>query len=444
LRIAFVVMVCASYPVLIDVIHVQLIGFLATAWVVVGAHDVVTQRHVARGVVLVLLVPPLIALSSWYAAVLMLVVAAAFLSFLLLLTPFRDLPRRVAEAVRSRWNSVRRRPVDLVGTAVATVLALVGWVAVAWIYLPAKRLLPPPVWAETTIYAPRWSDLANASGGGGGVWAQFYEQLLPPGSVNYEQARGFTPILFVAFMLLGLYQLRRVAVTEPVPSPERRPGPRALAAMWLAVLAISFLIVVDERGLSLFKPIWEHVPGMDSIRAPFRVQILGYALAVLVVLRSFELVMTRGQRARRARKSDPPSGPAERRRSAWWRPASAMVMGVVVVAVFIEMQRPVVAIWNADDLIEPGLAAQLGPVSSKCDAVIVLKDTPSESDVANEVDAVVFATLSGVPTPQGYSRADPAALPRIQGDGGQLISDMRKLGFTGQVCRVSSTGLQPG
>jgi hypothetical protein len=77
------------------------------------------------------------------------------------------------------------------------------------------------------------------------------------------------------------------------------------------------------------------------------------------------------------------------------------------------------------------------PAQQRCDAAIVLKRRPDEPLIYNDVDAVVFATISGVPTPQGYSRADPVALPALEGDGAALASAMRAAGFTGTICRVS-------
>ena len=258
----------------------------------------------------------------------------------------------------------------------------------------------------------------NAALNGGGIWQSLYERLFPAQSFGYEQARGFTPVLLVCFMLLGLFQLRRAVLegNHPV-ATDGRPGARALAAMWLTVISIFAVIVVDERNRSLFQPIWQYVPGMESIRAPFRYQIFGYALAILIVLRSYELLAAR------------------------FRGTGRTVLTVCAVGlaalIFVEMQRPVDALWTAKDLLLPDLAAQVQPAQQACDAVIVLKRRPDEPLIYNDVDAVVFATVSGVPTPQGYSRADPVALPALEGDGTALASAMRAAGFTGTICRVS-------
>jgi hypothetical protein len=119
-------------------------------------------------------------------------------------------------------------------------------------------------------------------------------------------------------------------------------------------------------------------------------------------------------------------------------------MVVLVVALFVEGIRPIPALWTASDLLPRGLAARLEQVAESCDAVIVLKDNPGVPDFMNEVDATIFATLSGIPTPQGYSRASPVGLPSLQGDGSELIASMRALGFAGTVCRLSSSEIQFG
>ena len=193
--------------------------------------------------------------------------------------------------------------------------------------------------------------------------------------------------------------------------------------MWFTVITMFVAIVVDERHHSLFEPIWRYVPGMESIRAPFRFQIFGYALAILLVLRSVELLADRLNRRAAS--------------------VSLTVAAVALTAlVFVEMQRTVIAQWAAQDLLQPDLTAQIGPAQQQCDAVIVLKRRPDEPLIYNDVDAVVFATVSGIPTPQGYSRADPVALPPLEGDGSNLVAAMRAAGFTGKACRVSLTDVR--
>jgi hypothetical protein len=63
-------------------------------------------------------------------------------------------------------------------------------------------------------------------------------------------------------------------------------------------------------------------------------------------------------------------------------------------------------------------------------------------EAANSVDAVLFATMSGLTTPQGYSRGQPLANPGLVGDGSDFVAFMRGFGFDGRICRVTPTGVE--
>jgi len=90
------------------------------------------------------------------------------------------------------------------------------------------------------------------------------------------------------------------------------------------------------------------------------------------------------------------------------------------------------------------LLAQVDHVRGFCDAVIVLGGDPDDPPWKAPIDAVVFAMMSNVPTPQGYSRADPIGYPGPVGvgDGSALVQWMRNQGFQGRVCGVSAQGIR--
>ena len=431
-RFAFVALVCASYPVILSIGHVQLIGFLSTSWIAVGWFQLSRRRHVLRGWLILCLLPPLIALSSWYAIVLFLVVAAFVVISQLIFTS-REAIVRSGRILLSTTGKLLTRPTAIVGG----VVGLAFWVAVAGIYLPSKRLLPPPQWQDTVAFAPRFSDILDATGQGGGVWGQVYARYYGQFVIDFEQARGFTPVLFVSFMALGLFHLRQAVVarreteaptehTDTQTETDRsRPGSRQLAAVWVAVLAVVAFVIVDERGLGLYKFVFTHVPGMDSIRAPFRIQALTYALAILVLLRSTEMLVERMMRTGRPR---------------MWTRGLAVVVGVALaLAVFVEMQRPIPANWSSQQFLSPALVERVPEALEKCNAVVV---TGSTDTLTNVVDGVDFAALSGLPTPQGYGRADPLGHPGLGATPTQLAAWMRQQGFDGRICQITPAAVE--
>jgi hypothetical protein len=104
----------------------------------------------------------------------------------------------------------------------------------------------------------------------------------------------------------------------------------------------------------------------------------------------------------------------------------------------IEMHRPIEADWTRSDLLPPALLAQVDQAQRSCDAVMLIDEDPTDPPWINPIDAVIFSMISGVPTPQGFSRADPTGNPGMVGDGSGLATWMRQQGFEGRICRVWS------
>jgi hypothetical protein len=422
-QVAFVVLTCASYPILVQLIHVQLIGFLSVSWIALGIHNVVSRRNINRGVAIILVVPPVLALSSWYALLLPALVLAFLLLALLLVNSWSRVTRAartiVSDIVTSIWSPFG---------AVLMVVFAVGWAAVLWVYLPSRNLLPASAWDEVVIFSPRWSDIINASDRGGGIWSGFYNRIFDPTKFHFEQAQGFTPVLLISLVFFGLYQLRTALINGP--SPAGRPGRagrQGLVAVFITVIAVLAFFLVDERGIGLYRLVWLNVPGFEAIRTPFRVQTILYALAAYLIIRSIELWWLR----------------ARRRVSSSW-PRRAVLLGAVglVAVIGLEMQRPVEAEWARSDLLPPALLAQVEQAQRSCDAVMLLDEEPNDPPWINPIDAVIFSMISGIPTPQGFSRGDPIGNPGMVGDGSSLAAWLRQQGFDGRLCRVSSQGVQ--
>lgn len=439
-QVAMVVLSVASYPVLVGFGHVQLFGLLSVSWMFVGLHDLISRQHVGRGVALLVAVPPLLALSSWYALMLGAVVIGFLGLALLLVSSGTGIVRTVRQVAGDLWRTLRAIP----GVALA-VLFVVLWAGVLWVYLPSRGLLPKPGWTDVMAYSPRWSDIWNASDGGGGIWHGLYARLPDLDQSNYEQQRGFTPILFLSLAVVTLVIFRSVVLARRAPvgagAPADRIADRAgevrvdgvgragLLAAALTVAAVIGLFLIDERGLSLYRIVWDYVPGFEAVRAPFRVMTILYGVAFFVVLRGLELGWQRS---------------AWLRRVPWRRTSFAVGGGLLAVLLFAEMQRVVDTHWTRADLLPPALLAQIEPARQSCDAVILLNEDPNAPDWKNPIEAVVFATLSGLSTPQGYSRADPVDYPGQVGttDGTPLAQWMRGEGFEGRICAVSSQGMQ--
>jgi hypothetical protein len=417
-RTAFVLLTCCSYPITAGFVGVQLVGFLYLAWLAAALIDLIRGDDSRIAAPILLLGPPLLAMSSWYAFVLG-AMAAGVLLLSLALFHERSV---IARCARNFFGAMRRLVLSPVGIPVLAV-AILGYVMVLWIYVPARSILPEPYGGELTLFSPRWSDIFTASGAGGGLWGPLYDKMPATDFSAFERARGFTPILLVSFVVIALSLFRGTVLGRPTSDVGRgravaRP---ALLAICVAVVVITASVIIDERGLGIFALAFNHVPGVNSIRCPFRIQPFTYALIFVVILRTLEDHVITAAEARR-----------------WVVRAVAVVLLLVV---FVEMQRSTdeTSNWTTDDSLPATLRAMVPEVREKCDAVMVANEDGGQDWVGTHIDGVVLATLAGVTTPQGYSRATPLGYPFFVQD---IVNWSRDLGFDGRMCLVSTKGLE--
>lgn len=420
-QVGFVLASGIAYPVAIQGGHVQLLAIFWPAWVVLAASNLRRGRWPRASWLVVCLLPPVLALSSWYVFVLSALTAAVFGVIWATL----QTRARIVEELRlaaSRVRSALRRPFVLVTLA----LGAAGWGLAAWVYLAGAGALPQPTWNDTVSFLPRWSDLVNASGLGGGAWAAAYREWFPTAAtVGMERQEGFVPVLLVALLLAILFLLRR-AIHGEGEEPARRETSWLLAAAGTCVV-VPVLLVTSDDGRSLFEPLWLFVPAMNSIRAPFRVQGIVYALATLVVVRSVERWATR---------PTTPSGAAAK------VPVRLGLAALLLLALLVETNRKPYAFWTADDLLSSDLRELIPDIRDRCDALVLVDEDPTDPGWVLPIDAVTLSVLAEVPTPQGYGRADPVGFPGNAAAPEQLVDWMRSQGFSGRACAVSSSGVE--
>ena len=136
---------------------------------------------------------------------------------------------------------------------------------------------------------------------------------------------------------------------------------------------------------------------------------------------------------------DSGNGTRRRQSAGLW---TAILAGVVSLSLLIEMNRPTDSAWRRDDLLEASLIAQVREVEDRCDSFVLTEASPGDPIWLQPINAVILSMLSGVPTPQGYSRALPLGHPGLGADDRRLTQWMRAEGFSGSVCTVSNAGVR--
>jgi hypothetical protein len=419
-QVLFVLVACLSYPLVSHMNHVQVFGFLWVAWLVVALDELrrpAGNRRRLAAVAALALGPPLLALSSWYAFAMGGLVLATLGAALALMSPRAAVRAAVGETIGAVGATLRTPP----GASMA-VFGAGLWVFALWVYLPARELVPPPTWDEVVFFSPRWDDLVNASLGGGGVWSELYQWLFGDRPATGERELGFTVVLAATLVVSGPLAASARARSASG-TPARRAADQALAC-WLTVVGLCGLFVVTDDGWGLFRFLFDTVPGMESLRSPFRVQILLYPLAVITVLRATEAVA-----------SGYPTG--SRRRTAWGAVLPVVLLGVILV----EGVRPPISQWRSSELMPPTLAAVVGPAQG-CPMVVVAEQPDGRPVWQGSVDAVLFSMTVEAPTAQGYSRSWPVGHPGPQVPPEVLLGWLGAGGYRGEVCVIWPAGIE--
>lgn len=411
-QVAAVLLIGTAYPIVAQMAHMQMLYAYWPVWFVIALADLVAGRRRRLSLLCLCLLPPILALSSWYVFALSAMTGVVFALLVALVSPWRVL----ADAFRRGVAEIRQMSRIFVGIAAGA--AVVTWLVVARVYLTGRDVIPKPTWADVVALhlLPQWTDFANVSFRGDKGAFGFLDNWTTVADGDLEHALGFGVVLLLVLMVVTAARTRALVL-----GPKDRAGDRGSAWVFPAAVTcfvVPMLMIADGSGRSFYYLIWTYVPGMEAVRAPMRVMLLIYLLAILVVVWSIERWVMR---------------------SAGRRHLGAIVVGALLLGgIAVEMYRPANFHWRPSDILPASLRPWVDDLDG-CDALIVVNPSEPEPGLT-PIDAVVMGALAGVPTPQGYGRAAPAGFPG--GDPDALIQWMQAQGYTGTTCVVSPDGVE--
>jgi len=276
----------------------------------------------------------------------------------------------VEDGGAATWKCVRSRRAALGVAAVAFALALLPFVAV---YAPALRAVGGRDIVEVLAYLPAPWQLADV-GPGNLVWGRVLDARFGP-DADSELFRGIPPLLLV------------VATIGVLVAAWRRTDARDRLVLAAGIAALATWCVVARWGsVAPWRLVWALVPGGAAIRVPGRVVHVLNVVVIAAAMVALDAAW-RGSRPRRA-----------------------IALGALAVALLVEQVSVAPPIAQLDHAVERAKLARVPAPPVGCRAFYALPAPTQEptAAIAAQVDAMLVAYRTGIPTLNGYSGQTPA------------------------------------
>lgn len=271
---------------------------------------------------------------------------------------------------------------------------LVGLIPFFMVHLPIVLTGAKRSFAEVMHYSPTAADLLNV-GSTNLLWGwipQTFTSLSASRMMWGELTMAPTPFLVIGAIGLWLWLVRRNR-----PLSKRRL--RISAAMFFAS-AILLGMTVNIDGTSGWWLIWKLVPGGSGLRVPFRIGMtVSFFLTLIIVICGAALLKH--------------AQPANLR----WRQAGVLGLAILIAAGQINVRRTA----HLQRVAELKWLAQLPPPPAACKAFVAIDSRfkPVVSIYASlflQVDAMLIAQQTGIPTINGYNGLNPKGWRLMQPD----------------------------
>jgi len=397
----FFVLTISSTPTLVSLLEraPNAAGYSWLSWLlyltIVGINQLKEQkRNYGFGALFIIL--PAIMLSSWYPAFFYIITALTSLVIFLLFKLFRkDLTTLLILQVISKHSIPIYYP--LIGT-----LILFMW---AYIHLPAASISNRN-WDETISNSAYFSQLIDQNYLNNGWFYLFVKNQ----SYNaFENSSLGIPFFIIVFALLS------IVVTF---KKNLKINKVYLYFLMIPGVIVTLLFTRLTEDLSLFKILWQTIPGFYSIRFPYRYHIvLSFILIIIIFIFLQEITIKLNNRL------------------------SIRILSTIIgLVLLVDNYKPPLKIWTKNDFISEKLALQLEEIENKCDFFILDKPGGWWDD---QISAIAMSTLINVPTANGYSGGFPLDYPKkpwqYEGDISEILN-WSKFG-NGEIrgCVVSDT-----
>lgn len=358
----------------------QILAFSWVSWLTflsIKTFNDFKQSRRSKSLAVLIIVLLLLMLTSWYPAFFFLVTL-----FAVMVATILTKHKKTLNVIRENFTIQFFIPTFKALPAIATLFAL-------WIYIYFSILgIASRSWSETIYYSSFFTQVINQQYLNNG----WYFYLVKNSEYNaFDKSNVALP--WIILILALFYSIKSFWI---------RINPivlyRSIILIPTTVIFIIFLRLTEE--FSIYKIFWENIPGLESIRFPYRYIIFfGFVLIIFIFINfDHSLNSLKNNKIK-------------------------YFLAIVFIAfVSLDNLKPPYAIWQQRDYISKELEEKIPYIEKNCDFFILDKPGGWWDD---QISAMSITAISGVPTANGYSGGFPPNYPakpwNFEGDISEIL-----------------------
>lgn len=359
----------------------QILTFSWISWLVFLALNVAEDLKVnkkSNSLAGLFLLFPLLMLTSWYPAFFFVISLLAVLTMYLILNR-----KTIRKTVNNKLTSDLFKPTLFF--LPLSIFLIIVW---GYIYLPLLGESSRS-WPETIYYSSYLHQVLNQTYLNNG----WYFYFLKDSEFNaFDKSNVALPWLVILISLIYVIKSFWIKSNKII-------NYRNIVLIPVAIIFIIFLRLTEE--FSIYKVFWENIPGLQSIRFPYRyIIIFGFVLIIFIFL-NFDYSITRLKDKK----------------------YKYLLAATLLILFSLDNLKPPYAIWKNSEYLASSLESQVTEIQDKCDFFILDKPGGWWDD---QISAMAITAISGIPTANGYSGGFPADYPvkpwNFEGDISEILA----------------------
>jgi hypothetical protein len=367
----FFVWTITTFPTLIILLEraPQILAFAWISWLFYLTLDILEKKQKNKKInssALLVILLPFLMLTSWY---------PVFFYLMTLLTSILIYIIFNYKQVREKLTKFTFKPNLSENPSLILALLISLFILVVWAYVHIPLLGETSrSWSETIYYSSYLQQVLNQQYLNNG-W--YFLLVKNSQYMAFQQSNVALPILTIiltiVFLIISFWHNNKIILNY-----------RTYVLLPAFLIFLVFLRITED--FSLYKIFWDNIPGLQSIRFPYRYLIVfGFVLIIFIFLSLDNLIVK-------------------------FQKTTIKYWALILLMMFLSLDnlKPPFAIWSKDDYLIKELEQQVDQIREECDFFILDKPGGWWDD---QISGISLSVLSGVPTSNGYSGGFPRGYP---------------------------------